>query len=441
MSGNNAAWFDRAKQVTPGGVNSPVRAFNGVGGVPLVVSGGKGAKVFSSDGRELTDYCCSWGAMILGHANDEITATITAQAAKGTTFGIVTENEVLFAERLCSLVPGMEKIRAVNSGTEAVMSAIRLARGVTERDLIVKFDGCYHGHSDAMLVKSGSGVLTAGNDGEASSAGVPADFARHTVSLPYNDFEAVREFFAKRGKEIAAVIVEPAAGNMGLVPPKDGFLAELRELTRSAGALLICDEVINGFRFGLSTYSSLFANVDPDIITLGKVIGGGLPLAAVGGKAMYMDRFAPEGPVYQAGTLAGNPLAVAAGLKTLEILERDNPYSGMAAKCGRIAEGVNAIAQERGIPLRVAHFGGVFTMFCSAEPVSDLAGAMRCDTALYAKVFHGLYDRGIYIAPSQFECNFVSAAHTDADVDAFISAAREVLQTMERQNTVFLKIN
>lgn len=431
MSGNNAAWFDRAKQVTPGGVNSPVRAFNGVGGVPLVVSGGKGAKVYSSDGRELTDYCCSWGAMILGHANDEITAAIAAQAAKGTTFGIVTENEVLFAERLCSLVPGMEKVRAVNSGTEAVMSAIRLARGVTERDLIVKFDGCYHGHSDAMLVKSGSGVLTAGNDGEASSAGVPADFARHTVSLPYNDFEAVREFFAKRGNEIAAVIVEPAAGNMGLVPPKEGFLTELRELTRSVGALLICDEVINGFRFGLSTYSSLFANVEPDIVTLGKVIGGGLPLAAVGGKAMYMDRFAPEGPVYQAGTLAGNPLAVAAGLKTLEILERDNPYQGMAAKCARIADGVNAIAQECGVPLRVAHFGGVFTIFCAAEPVENLAGAMRCDTALYAKVFHGLYDRGIYIAPSQFECNFVSAAHTDADIDAFISAISEVFKTIK----------
>jgi glutamate-1-semialdehyde 2,1-aminomutase len=311
------------------------------------------------------------------------------------------------------------------------MSAIRLARGVTERDLIVKFDGCYHGHSDAMLVKSGSGILTAGNVGEASSAGVPTDFARHTVSLAYNDFEAVREFFAQRGNEIAAVIVEPAAGNMGLVPPKEGFLAELRELTRSVGALLICDEVINGFRFGLSTYSSLFAGVDPDIVTLGKVIGGGLPLAAVGGKAVYMDRFAPEGPVYQAGTLAGNPLAVAAGLKTLEILERDNPYQGMAAKCCRIADGVNAIAQERGIPIQVAHFGGVFTLFCSAEPITDLAGAMRCDTALYAKVFHGLYDRGIYIAPSQFECNFVSAAHTDEDAGAFVSAVGEVLQTMD----------
>ena len=422
MDESNAAWFERAKAVTPGGVNSPVRAFNGVGGVPLVIKGGKGAKVYSTDGREFTDYCCSWGAMILGHANAEVTEAVSSQASKGTTFGIVTENEVVFAERLCSLVPGMDKVRAVNSGTEAVMSALRLARGVTGRDLLVKFDGCYHGHSDAMLVKSGSGLLTAGNGGTASSAGVPADFARHTVSLPYNDFDAIRTFFADRGNEVAAVIVEPAAGNMGLVPPKDGFLAELRELTRSSGALLICDEVINGFRFGLSTYSSLYANVEPDIVTLGKVIGGGLPLAAVGGKALYMDKFAPEGPVYQAGTLAGNPLAVAAGLKTLEILERDNPYSAMAAKCARLADGVNAVAEAKGIPVRVASFGGVFTIFCSAEPVSDLAGALRCDTSLYAKIFHGLFDRGIYIAPSQFECNFISAAHTDADIESFIDA-------------------
>jgi glutamate-1-semialdehyde 2,1-aminomutase len=364
--------------------------------------------------------------MILGHADEELTSEIAAQAAKGTTFGIVTKNEVLFAERLCSLVPGMDKVRAVNSGTEAVMSALRLARGVTGRDLLVKFDGCYHGHSDAMLVKSGSGVLTAGNDGAASSAGVPADFARHTVSLPYNDFDAVRSFFAARGNEVAAVIVEPAAGNMGLVPPKEGFLAELRELTRSAGALLICDEVINGFRFGLSTYSSLYANVEPDIVTLGKVIGGGLPLAAVGGKAMYMDRFAPEGPVYQAGTLAGNPLAVAAGLKTLEILERDNPYPAMAARCAMLADGVNAVFKAKGVPARVASFGGVFTIFCSEEPVTDLAGALRCDTSLYAKIFHGLYDRGIYIAPSQFECNFVSAAHSDADIESFVTAFSEI---------------
>ena len=427
MSEKNAVWFDRAKKVIPGGVNSPVRAFNGVGGVPLIVSGGKDAKVFSSDGREFSDYCCSWGAMILGHANAEICAAVTSQAAKGTTFGIATENEVLFAERLCSLVPSMDKVRAVNSGTEAVMSAIRLARGATGRDVIVKFDGCYHGHSDSMLVKSGSGVLTAGNGGESSSAGVPSAFVRSTVSLPYNNIDAVREFFACRGGEVAAVIVEPVAGNMGLVLPEEGFLSGLRELTLSAGALFICDEVINGFRFGLSTYSSLFAGIEPDIVTLGKVIGGGLPLAAVGGKAEYMDMFAPEGTVYQAGTLSGNPLAVAAGLKTLEILERDDPYAAMAEKCSKIADGINAIAKERSVPLTCASFGGVFTIFCSHDPVTDLDSAMRCDTALYARLFHALYARGIYIAPSQFECNFVSAAHSDADVDAFLFAVREAL--------------
>ena len=426
----NAAWFARAKRVTPGGVNSPVRAFNGVGGTPLVVSGGKGAEVFAADGRTLTDFCCSWGAMILGHAHPEIVAAVSAQAAKGTTFGIVTENEVLFAERLCALVPGMDKVRAVSSGTEAVMSAVRLARGATGRDLIVKFDGCYHGHSDSMLVKAGSGVLTAAGAAEtggASSAGVPADFARHTVSLPYNDLTAVREFFAARGGDVAAVIVEPVAGNMGLVPPVEGFLPELRALTQAAGALLICDEVINGFRFGLSTYTARFTDVTPDLVTLGKVIGGGLPLAAVGGRADLMDLFAPDGPVYQAGTLSGNPLAVTAGLKTLEILERDNPYARMEATARAIAEGVTDVARQKGVPVRVSQFGGVFTLFCSEGPVRDLASAQRCDTALYARIFHGLYQRGFYIAPSQFECNFISAAHAPAIADAFISAFADSL--------------
>ena len=422
MDMNNAVWFDRAKKVTPGGVNSPVRAFNGVGGVPLVVNGGKGAKVFSSDGREFTDYCCSWGAMILGHANQEVAEAISSQSQRGTTFGIVTENEVLFAERLCSLVPGMEKVRAVSSGTEAVMSAVRLARGVTGRDLIIKFDGCYHGHSDAMLVKSGSGILTAGNTSAASSAGVPADFAAHTVSLPFNDIVTARKFFEVRGNEVAAVIVEPVAGNMGLVLPIDDFLKGLREITSSAGALLICDEVIAGFRFGFSTYSSVYADIQPDIVTLGKVIGGGLPLAAVGGKAEYMNAFAPDGPVYQAGTLAGNPLAVAAGLKTLEILEREAPYAKMAEKCKRLADSVNSIARERDIAVHASAFGGVFTLFCSDSPVKNLEDAMRCDTALYAKIFHCLFNQGVYIAPSQFECNFISAAHTDSDIEAFISA-------------------
>ncbi len=415
----NAAWFARARRVTPGGVNSPVRAFNGVGGTPLVVKSGVGQRITSSSGRTLTDYCCSWGAMILGHANREIAAAISQQALNGTTFGIVTELEVAFAERLCSLVPGMDKVRAVSSGTEAVMSAIRLARGATGRDLVVKFDGCYHGHSDSMLVKAGSGVLTAGL---SSSAGVPDDFARHTASLPYNDISALRGFFAENGKLVAAAIVEPAAGNMGLVPPVPGFLDELRALTRSAGALLICDEVIDGFRFGLSTYSSIFARISPDIVTLGKVIGGGLPLAALGGRAELMDLLAPDGPVYQAGTLSGNPLAVAAGLKTLELLERDSPYRRMAEICAAIESGVNDAARRRGMPVRVARFGGVFTLFCSETPVTDLETAKRCDTALYAKVFHGLYEKGIYIAPSQFECNFVSAAHTVDDAEQFIAA-------------------
>ena len=432
----NAAWFARAKRVTPGGVNSPVRAFNGVGGTPLVVSGGKGAEVFAADGRTLTDFCCSWGAMILGHAHPEIVEAVSAQAAKGTTFGIVTENEVLFAERICALVPGMDKVRAVSSGTEAVMSAVRLARGATGRDLIVKFDGCYHGHSDSMLVKAGSGVLTAAGatgradateTGGASSAGVPADFARHTVSLPYNDLTAVREFFAARGGDVAAVIVEPVAGNMGRVPPADGFLSELRALTQAAGALLICDEVINGFRFGLTTYTARFTDVMPDLVTLGKVIGGGLPLAAVGGRADLMDLFAPDGPVYQAGTLSGNPLAVAAGLKTLEILERDNPYARMEATARALAEGVTDVARRKGVPVQVSQFGGVFTLFCSEGPVWDLKSAQRCDTALYAQIFHGLYQRGLYIAPSQFECNFISAAHAPSTADAFISAFADSL--------------
>ncbi len=429
-SDGNAAWFERAKKVTPGGVNSPVRAFNGVGGTPLVLKGGKGQKVFSSDGKAYTDYCCSWGAMILGHANDELTAALARQAALGTTFGIATEDEVRFAERLCSLVPGMEKVRAVNSGTEAVMSAIRLARGATGRDLVVKFDGCYHGHSDSMLVKAGSGVLTAGIGGTSSSAGVPGDFARHTASLPYNDIASAREFFARRGGEVAAAIVEPVAGNMGLVPPADGFLKGLRELTAGAGALLICDEVIDGFRFDLSTYSPGHAAVTPDIVTLGKVIGGGLPLAAVGGRAELLDLLAPDGPVYQAGTLAGNPLAVAAGLKTLEILERDDPYGAMSGVCERLADGVNGLARRSGEPLHMARFGGVFTIFCSAEPVTDLESARRCDTGLYARIFHGLYDRGIYIAPSQFECNFVSAAHGPADADEFLSSFEAVMRSL-----------
>ena len=420
---DHTSLFKRATKVIPGGVNSPVRAFNGVGGTPVFVESGKRQKIVTADGRTLTDYCCSWGAMILGHARSEVVAAVKNAAAHGSTFGIATPAEVDFAERLCSLVPGMDMVRAVNSGTEAVMTALRLARGVTGRDVILKFDGCYHGHSDTVLVKSGSGVLTMG---ASSSAGVTEGAVADTMVVPYNDLEAVEAAFAQCGDRIAAVIVEPVAGNMGLVPPAEGFLKGLRKVTSKHGALLICDEVINGFRFGFSSYSSLYGGITPDLITLGKVIGGGLPLAAIGGKAKWMKQLAPTGPVYQAGTLSGNPVAVAAGLKTLDILAREQPYERMAGLGSALAVGISTIAAEYGVPVTCQSFNGVFTPFCTDLPVQDLADAKACSTKLYAKIFHGLLDRGIYIAPSQFECNFVSAAHTAKDVDEFLSKFDDV---------------
>ena len=419
--------FKRAQRVIPGGVNSPVRAFNGVGGTPVFVESGKRQKIVTADGRTLTDYCCSWGAMILGHARAEVVAAAKSAAAHGSTFGIATPIEVDFAERLTALVPGLDMVRAVNSGTEAVMTALRLARGVTGRSVSLKFDGCYHGHSDTVLVKSGSGVLTMG---ASSSAGVTAGAVADTRVVPYNDLKAVEAAFAEQGDKIAAVIVEPVAGNMGLVPPADGFLKGLRKVTKAHGALLMCDEVINGFRFGFSSYSSLYAGVTPDLITLGKVIGGGLPLAAIGGKAKWMKQLAPTGPVYQAGTLSGNPVAVAAGLKTLDILAREQPYGRMAELGSALAVGISTIAAEHGVPVTCQSFNGVFTPFCTDLPVQDLADAKACSTKLYAKIFHGLLDRGIYIAPSQFECNFVSAAHTAKDVDEFLAKFDEVCATL-----------
>ena len=419
--------FKRAKKVMPGGVNSPVRAFNGVGGTPVFVERGRGAKIFSADGRSFTDYCCSWGAMILGHSHPAISRAIAARAKQGTTFGIATPDEVRFAERLVRLVPGMDMVRAVSSGTEAVMTAIRLARGATGRAKILKFDGCYHGHSDAMLVKSGSGVLTMG---ASSSAGVTKGAVADTLVAPYNDLSAAAAAFARHGADIAAIIVEPIAGNMGLVPPSAGFLKGLRSLAAKHGALLICDEVIAGFRFGFSSYSALYGGISPDIITLGKVIGGGLPLAAIGGKRKWMKLLAPDGPVYQAGTLSGNPLAVSAGLATLDVLERELPYSRMAELGSALAAGVSAIAAERGVSAFCQSFNGVFTIFCGEGPVRSLADAKRCDTALYARIFHALLLQGIYIAPSQFECNFVSAVHSERDVDAFLSAFNSALRLL-----------
>lgn len=421
--------FKRACRVIPGGVNSPVRAFNGVGGTPVFVESGKRQKIRTADGRELTDYCCSWGAMILGHAHRAVVAAAKCAAAHGSTFGIATPGEVDFAERLCSLVPGLDMVRAVNSGTEAVMTALRLARGVTGRNIILKFDGCYHGHSDTVLVKSGSGVLTMG---ASSSSGVTSGAVADTLVVPYNDLSAVESAFAEHEKEIAAVIVEPVAGNMGLIPPCEGFLKGLRKLTKQYGALLICDEVITGFRFGFSSYSALYGDVKPDLITLGKVIGGGFPLAAVGGAAKWMKQLAPIGPVYQAGTLSGNPVAVAAGLATLAELERTDPYDCMAELGSVLAVGISTIAAEHGLPVICRSFNGVFTPFCTETAVLDLADAKTCLTSLYAQIFHGMLDRGIYIAPSQFECNFISAAHTEKDIDEFLEKFDEVCGSIHR---------
>jgi glutamate-1-semialdehyde 2,1-aminomutase len=410
--------FERAVNVIPGGVNSPVRAFGSVGGTPLYVKSGKGSKIQSSDGRELTDFCCSWGAMILGHAIEEVTEVISEQAALGTSFGINTEKEVVFAEKLCSLVPFMDSVRLVNSGTEAVMTAIRIARGVTGRRRLLKFDGCYHGHSDSVLVSAGSGLLTGGN---LTSRGIPRQIASDTFVAPYNDISAVSEIVHEKGHEIAAILVEPVAGNMGLIMPDANYLAKLRHLADCCGALLIFDEVIDGFRFDLSAYASIIG-VKPDLITLGKVIGGGMPLAAVGGKDVFMRELATNGLIYQAGTLSGNPLAVSAGMKVLEILERDNPYPHLAACGDRLSSIINAGAEKKGAQLRCAQYRGVFTLFCSDKSVQNLADARECDTKAFARLFHRMLEQGYYLSPSQFEVGFVSAVHTMAQIESFANA-------------------
>src|ERR1035437_8491212 len=423
---NSEALFERAKRVIPGGVNSPVRAFNAVGGDPIYVEKGKGSRIWTADGRELTDFCGSWGPLILGHARDEVVDAIRRAAAEGTTFGINTRREVEFAEYLCRMIPYIDMVRLVSSGTEAVMTALRLARGFTGRRKIIKFDGCYHGHTDAMLVAAGSGLLTGGI---SSSAGVLPSVAAEVFVSPYNDLEAVRNILDKEGKEIAALIVEPVAGNMGLVPPGPGFLKGLRELTQACGTLLIFDEVITGFRLGPTTYGSL-CGVTPDLTCLGKIIGGGLPIGAVGGRAQIMRSLAPLGPVHQAGTLSGNPVAVAAGMTTLQLLKQENPYPVLEALGKRLADGVNAVARDHGIALRCAQLGGIFTPFFTNEPVTDLATAKRSNTKAYAAFFHGMLDRGFYLPPSQFEVGFVSAAHSDKDIERFIAAAGAALAAM-----------
>jgi glutamate-1-semialdehyde 2,1-aminomutase len=415
----SAAWFARGDRVIPGGVNSPVRSFRAVGGTPVLAASGRGSRIRTADGVELTDYCGSWGPLILGHAHPEVVAAVGAAAADGLTFGLHTRAEVEFAELICALVPSIEKVRLVSSGTEAVMTALRLARGVTGRRRLLKFDGCYHGHTDAMLVAAGSGLLTGGI---SSSAGVPPSVAEDVFVVPYNDLNAVRAVVATYGAELAGLIVEPIAGNMGLVPPAPGFLAGLRAAADRCGAVLIFDEVITGFRLGPTTYGEL-CGVRPDLTTLGKIMGGGLPIGAVGGRAAVMDALAPTGRVYQAGTLSGNPVAVAAGRATLEILRRDNPYPELERLGRCLEEGLRAAIAQRDAAVEVARIGSLFTLFFRRGPVRNMADARACDTAAFAAFFHAMLERSIYLPPAQFETAFLSTAHTPQQIEEFVAAA------------------
>jgi len=415
--------FAAAQRIIPGGVNSPVRAFRGVGGEPFFVARAEGAQLWDVDGRAYLDYVGSWGPLILGHAAPSVVAAVAAAAGRGTSYGAPTAGEVEMASAIIDAYPSIEMLRLVSSGTEAAMSAIRVARGATGRDLLVKFDGGYHGHADSLLVKAGSGVATLSIP---DSRGVPAALAALTVTAPFNDIETVRAIFAAHGAEVAALIVEPVAGNMGVVPPAPGFLDGLRELCTRHGAVLIFDEVITGFRVAFGGAQALYG-VRPDLTCLGKIIGGGLPVGAYGGRADLMRNVAPLGGVYQAGTLSGNPLAVAAGLATLHALSRGDVYGRLEALGRRLAQGLEAGAREAGVPLTVNRVGSMLTAFFCAAPVTDYATAKRADTTRYARSFHAMLARGVYLAPSQFEAAFVSLAHTEADIDVTVKAAAEAL--------------
>jgi glutamate-1-semialdehyde 2,1-aminomutase len=415
--------FREAKTIIPGGVNSPVRAFRSVGGTPLFVAKAKGATVTDVDGNTFMDYVSSWGPMILGHAHPKVVSAIRAAAGKGTSYGAPTEGEVRLAAHIRDAFPSMKKVRLVSSGTEAAMSAVRLARGFTGRDKIVKFEGCYHGHADSMLVKAGSGALTFG---QPDSPGVPADLARLTLTATFNDFASVLRLFESSPGQVAAVIVEPVPGNMGVVLPAPGFLEALRKMTLQEGALLIFDEVITGFRVAMGGAQELYG-IDPDLTVLGKIIGGGLPVGAFGGRGDVMDALSPVGPVYQAGTLSGNPLAVAAGIACLGELARKGTYKKLGEKADYLAEGLYGVFEKSGVPAWTNRVGSMWTTFFQKGPVTDYGSAKRSDTAAYAKYFHGLLDRGVYIAPSQFEAGFVSLAHTRKDLDRTIAAARGAL--------------
>jgi len=422
---HSQALFEAARALIPGGVNSPVRAFLGVGGEPRFIARAKGARITDVDGYTFIDYVCSWGPLILGHAHPRVVQAIREAAARGTSYGAPTAGEVEIARRIAAAMPSVEKLRLVSSGTEAAMSAVRLARAATGRDVLVKFDGCYHGHADSLLVEAGSGVATLGIPG---SPGVPEATARLTRSLPYNDLDSARRLFETEGSAIAAVVVEPVAGNMGVVPPAPGFLEGLQDLARTSGALLIFDEVITGFRLGLGGAQGLFG-IRPDLTILGKIIGGGLPVGAYGGRADLMAMIAPEGPVYQAGTLSGNPVAVAAGIETLRILERSD-YDLLDKRTAGLVQRLKESADAAGVPTSWNRVGSLFTCFFSERPVTDYASAKRADAKRYAAFFHEMLKRRVYLAPSAFEAAFVSLAHEDRDFEQTVKAARKSFQAV-----------
>lgn len=420
----SAELFRRASDVTPGGVNSPVRAFRAVGGEPFFVERAEGARLWDVDGNEYLDYVLSWGPLIFGHAHPRVVEAVRTAALRGTSYGAPTEAEVRLAERVREFVPSMERVRFVNSGTEATMSAVRLARGFTGRDLILKFEGCYHGHGDSFLVKAGSGVATLGL---SNSPGVPVALSALTLTVPFNDADAVEQAFRTHAGRIAAVILEPVVGNAGLLVPEAGFLPALRAITETDGALLIFDEVMTGFRVAPGGAQERFG-VRPDLTTLGKVIGGGLPVGAYGGRREVMERVAPLGPVYQAGTLSGNPLAMAAGLAQLDLLRTEDPYTLLERRTQRLVEGLLASAAELGVPANGANVGSMWGVFFAEGPIRDFTDAQRSDVALFRRFFHECLERGVFFAPSAFEAGFLSTAHTDQDVEDTIDRARDALR-------------
>ena len=423
----NEKLFEEAKRYIPGGVNSPVRAFKSVGGTPVFFKSGSGAYLIDSDDKKYIDYVGSWGPMILGHAHPEVVRRVQSAAANGLSFGAPTELETEMARKICELMPSIEKVRMVSSGTEAAMSAIRLARGFTGRDKIIKFEGCYHGHADSLLVKAGSGALTLGIP---TSPGIPASLAQHTITLSYNSTENIEQVFTEFGDQIAAIIVEPVAGNMNCVPATQIFLETLKKFCDTYQSLLIFDEVMSGFRVALGGAQSIYS-IKPDLTILGKVIGGGMPVGAFGGRADVMDQIAPDGPVYQAGTLSGNPIAMTAGITTLELISDTGFFDRLSAMAKKLVSGLQAVAKENNIPFTTNYMGGMFGLFFSSEhSIQSFEQVMQCDTQRFNRFFHGMLEQGIYLAPSAYEAGFVSSAHTDEHIDNTLAAARKIMKNL-----------